>query len=114
MALAKIWAAARGEPTSHGKGFVRGEYATEHGEGRTPGKQLSLSSFDLFADWRASSMGQRPWYCDKTKKLRVFTEGEWAKTREYGIGCATGMTGKYGSNLWLVLHFRYPKVIFYF
>lgn len=114
MQSAKEWANAKGAGFSYKRGTATvGEYTINVGN-LPDTKPIDLSKTDLFAEWRQSTLASRPWYMGGEEgkgegEGRRFTDAEWARTREFGIGCGTWSDQGTGT-FWLTLHFRYPTV----
>ncbi len=109
-ASAGQWANAKGAGANYKPGYATaGEYTTSV-RGYPDTKPIDLSKTDLFTEWRQSKLASRPWYMGEGKgDGRRFTAQEWARTREFGIGCGT-WSNQGASIFWLTLHFRYPQV----
>ena len=71
---------------------------------------IDLAGLDIFSKWE--EWNGLPWYVPGGNggNDRYFTAEEWARTREFGVGCATYHYAPSKKNLfWLVAYFKYPK-----
>ena len=114
MRSAKQWANAKGAGVNYKRDAANvGEY-TINVRNLPDTNPIDLSKTDLFAEWRQSPLASRPWYMGGEEgkgegEGRRFTDAEWARTREFGIGCGT-WSDQGAIVFWLTLHFRYPTV----
>ena len=116
MQSAKQWANAKGAGVNYKPGYATaGEYTINVREYPHTKRTINLSKTDLFAEWRHSKLGSRPWYMGEGGAGRRYTATEWAQTEEFGIGCGTwsNMPHQKSNIFWLTLHFRYPQVNFH-
>ncbi|KAH9392373.1 hypothetical protein TYRP_005446 [Tyrophagus putrescentiae] len=71
---------------------------------------IDLAGLDIFSKWE--EWNGLPWYVPGGNggNDRYFTAEEWARTREFGVGCATYHYAPSKKNLfWLVAYFKYPN-----
>lgn len=71
---------------------------------------LDLSAFEVLGKWKGSGNNYLPWYTGSGSgggtAPRHFTNDEWRRVREFGVGCAAYRFRTAKAMFWTVVFFR--------